>query len=57
MYNQIHESKNYQNIREIIEDFTEKFGDRIAFTIKHKNGKEVTYQDISKKFNSYGTKG
>ena len=47
MYNHIRDSKNYQNIREIIEDFTERFGDKIAFTIKHKNGKEVTYQDIT----------
>ena len=47
MYNHIHDSKNYQNIREIIEDFTEQFGDKIAFTIKHKKDKEVTYQDIT----------
>ena len=47
MYNNIHESKNYQNIREIIEDFTEQFGENIAFTIKHKNGKEVSYEDIT----------
>ncbi|MCI8272704.1 MAG: AMP-binding protein [Clostridia bacterium] len=53
--------KEFQDIKEIIYNSTEKYGERIAFTIKHKNGKDVTYEDITYKklledINTFGTK-
>ena len=58
---EIYESKDYQNIREVIQDPVSKYPENIAFRIKEKNdGKTVTYKDITyKKFqeqiNALGT--
>ena len=47
---EIYESKDYQNIREVIQDPVSKYPENIAFRIKEKNdGKNVTYKDITYK--------
>ena len=50
-----------QNIKEILYNSVEKYGENIAFIIKHKNHNEVTYENITYKkllenVNSLGTK-
>lgn len=58
---EIYETKDYQNIREVIDEPVSKYPENIAFRIKEKNdGKTVTYKDITyKKFqeqiNALGT--
>lgn len=39
--------KNYINIRELVQNFCREHSPRTAFKIKHKNGKDVTYEDIT----------
>lgn len=56
-----HEAKEFKNIREIIYNSVEKFGEHIAFIKKHQNGKKVDYENITykmflKDINSFGTK-
>ncbi len=56
-----HEAKEFKNIREIIYNSVEKFGERIAFIKKHQEGKQVSYENITykmflKDINSFGTK-
>lgn len=56
----IFEAKEYKNMRELIEASAEKFGDRIAFTIKKQDGKKVeydnrTYKDLLEDVNEFGT--
>ena len=56
----IFEATEYKNMRELIETSAEKFGDRIAFTIKKKDGKKVeydnrTYKDLLEDVNEFGT--
>lgn len=55
------EATEFENIKEIVYDAVKKYGDRDAFILKHKKGKEVNYENISyKRFweevNSLGTK-
>lgn len=47
MNNCLYEAKKYNNIREVIEDATQKYADNIAFTIKHKKEKQVEYENIT----------
>ena len=56
----IFEATEYKNMRELIEASAEKFGDRIAFTIKKQDGKKVeydnrTYKDLLEDVNEFGT--
>ncbi|MEE0866856.1 MAG: AMP-binding protein [Clostridia bacterium] len=37
----------YMNIRELVESFCRENSPRTAFKIKHKNGKEISYEDIT----------
>ena len=58
--NQIFDAIEYKDIKEIIYNSAEKFSTQTAFVIKHKQGKEVEYENITyKKFlediNSFGT--
>ena len=55
------EATEFENIKEIVCDSAKKYAKNIAFVIKHKNGKEVEYEDITyerllKEINSLGTK-
>ena len=43
----LHKTKDYQNVREIISDAVSKYPNNIAFKIKIKKDKEVTYRDIT----------
>lgn len=50
----------FKNLKEMIKKSVENYGDNIAYRIKHKEGKKVTYQDItykeySKDINALGT--
>lgn len=45
----LYESKDYSNIREAIKDGIEKYSNCIAFTLKNKENKNVTYRDITYK--------
>lgn len=39
--------KEFKNIKEIIYESAKKYSNKIAFVIKHKNGKEVEYENIT----------
>lgn len=41
--------KEFNNIKEIMLDSSEKFADNVAFTIKHQEGKEKSYENITYK--------
>ena len=43
----LYESKSYSNIRAVIKDGIERYSDCIAFTLKEKVEKKVTYRDIT----------
>lgn len=45
----LYESKKYTDIREAIKDGINRYSDCIAFTLKNKENKEVTYTDITYK--------
>ena len=54
------EAKEFDNIKEMMQDAVEKYSENIAFTIKHKNEKKIQYENITfKKFgedlNAFGT--
>ena len=54
-------SKEFQNIKEIIYNSAKEFANNVAFIIKHKDSKEVTYENITYKklledINAFGTK-
>ena len=50
MKNQIlYKTKPFENIKDIIKNSVEKFGEKNAFIIKNKNGKEITYTNITYK--------
>ena len=54
------EATEFENIKEIIYNSAEKYAENTAFIIKHKNGKDVTYENKSYKqlleeINSLGT--
>lgn len=56
-----YEAKEFKNIREIIYNSVEKYGERIAFIKKHQEGKKVDYENITYKMflnqiNAFGTK-
>lgn len=60
MDNALYDCKNYQDIREIINDIYERFADHIAFTIKEKKGgktelKDITYETFKKQIDYLGT--
>ena len=41
------EATEYQNIKEMMYDIAQKYNQKIAFTVKHKDGDKVEYEDIS----------
>lgn len=56
----IFDVKEFDNIKEIIYNSSEKYSENIAFVIKHKDGKEVSYENVSYKrlledINKFGT--
>ncbi len=56
----IYDVKEFKTIKEIIEYSGKEFAERDAFVIKHKNGKDVTYENVtyerlSRKVNNLGT--
>ncbi len=48
-YNKIYESKQFKNIREIIDNSVDLYPNNTAFIIKQKEGKEVKYKNITYK--------
>lgn len=57
---EIYESKDYQNIREVLDNAFTNYPDNIAFKIKEKEDKKVTYREIKyrdfqKEINALGT--
>lgn len=55
------EAKEFENIRGILRNSAEKYGEKTAFMLKHKNKNEIKYEDISYKrllqeVNELGTK-
>jgi len=56
----IYDVKEFKSIKEMIENSGNEFAEREAFVIKHKEGKDVTYESItyqklSREVNSLGT--
>ena len=56
----LYEATDYKNIKEIIYNSAEKYNDKTAFIIKHKEEKEVTYENVSytrllEDINKFGT--
>ncbi|MDR0978892.1 MAG: AMP-binding protein [Lachnospiraceae bacterium] len=56
----LYEAKKLENLRELVYDSAEKYGDNIAFIIKHKNGDKVeyenkTYKKLKEDINALGT--
>jgi len=54
------DAREFKDVKEIIYNSVEKFGDKNAFLIKHKNGKEIIYENITYKqlledINKFGT--
>lgn len=43
------EAKEFNNLKELMYNSVELYGEKLAFVIKHKNGKEVTYENITYK--------
>ena len=43
----IYDAKEFENVKEIIKNSAEKYNEKIAFVIKHKNGKEVEYENVT----------
>ncbi len=43
----IFEATEFNNIKELVYHISEKYNEKIAFVIKHKNGSEVTYENIT----------
>lgn len=48
-HSKLYEKTNFSNIREVIKSGIEKYPDSIAFTLKHKDGKNISYRDITYK--------
>ena len=51
---------DYKNVKEIIKDAVSRYPDCVAFTIKNKNGKNVsykkiTYKELNEDINAFGT--
>lgn len=60
MKNEKKEFIDYKNVKEIIKDAVSKYPDCIAFTIKNKEGKNVsykkiTYKELGEDINAFGT--
>ena len=58
--NILYKNKDYNNIREILNEAIEKYPESVAFTIKNKEEKEtkyryVTYKELGEEINSLGT--
>lgn len=56
----IFKAEEFNNIREIVYNSVKKFGEQIAFVIKHQGNKNVTYENVTYKrlvedINKYGT--
>ena len=56
----IYDVREFKNIKEIFEYSGKEFAKKDAFVVKHKNGKDVTYEHISfervkKEVNALGT--
>lgn len=56
----IFKAEEFNNIREIVYNSVKKFGEQIAFVIKHQENKNVTYENVTYKrlvedVNKYGT--
>lgn len=56
----IYDTKEFNTIKEMLENSGEEFGERTAFVIKHKDGKNISYENISyerflRDINSLGT--
>ena len=54
------DAREFKDVKGIIYNSVEKFGDKNAFLIKHKNGKEIIYENITYKqlledINKFGT--
>ena len=43
------DAKNFNNVKEIIYNSAECYGEQTAFVIKHKNGKEIEYENVTYK--------
>lgn len=59
-HSNLYEMTSYSNVREVIEDGIKKYSNHIAFVIKSKEGKDVsyknvTYKDLGEDINSLGT--
>ena len=55
------EATEFQNIKEILYNSAKVYAENVAFVIKHKNDKDITYEDITYKklledINAFGTK-
>lgn len=58
--NILYKNKEYNNIREVVNEAIEKYPESVAFTIKNKEEKEtkyryVTYKELGEEINSLGT--
>lgn len=58
--NVLYKNKEYNNIREVVNEAIEKYPESVAFTIKNKEEKEtkyryVTYKELGEEINSLGT--
>ena len=56
----LYEAERFDNIRDIINNSVKLYGNHVAFKIKNKNGKEVSYKevtyiDLQKDINEFGT--
>ena len=47
--NKIYEATEFNNVKEIIYNSAKKYNEKVAFVIKHKNGNEVTYENVTYK--------
>ena len=43
----IYEATEFNNVKEIIYNSAKKYNEKIAFVIKHKNGNEVSYENVT----------
>jgi len=56
----MYDVKQFKNIKELVENSGREFAERTAFVIKHKDGKNVEYENITyekfaREVNSLGT--
>lgn len=48
-YNKIYEAERFENIRDIIDNSVKLYPNNNAFIIKEKNGKDISYRNITYK--------